>query len=250
MKLTPYVSALLLCATLFTSCKKDKDPEEIKKEEDITLNKPHLNQSLKYETLVDIDGNKYATIQIGTQTWMAENLKTSKYNDGTTIPNVTNSNTWANLTSGAYAIYENNSVHDAIYGKLYNWYAVNTRKLCPKGWHVPTESEWLQLTTHLGSSAGSKLKSTGNRTDGTGLWTRSSSGDAEGSNESGFTGIPGGFRNYSGAFTTMSSIGFWWSVTSVDTYYVWSRGLVHFSDSVTRDEVSKEVGLSCRCIKD
>lgn len=87
----------MLCISLFTSCKKDNEPEI--KEEDITLNKPHLNQNLKYGILTDIDGNKYATIQIGTQTWMAENLKTSKYNDGITIPNVTDRNTWTNLTS-------------------------------------------------------------------------------------------------------------------------------------------------------
>lgn len=244
MKLTPYISILILCVSIFTSCKKDKDPEEIKKEEDITLNKPHLNQSLKYGTVADIDGNKYATIQIGTQTWMAENLKTTRYNDGTAIPNVVDGNTWKNLTSGAYAVYDNNSAHDVTYGKLYNWYAVNTGKLCPKGWHMPTLAEWEALRDYLGwSSAGGKLKST------ISLWKSPNTGAT---NSSGFSAIPAGCR-YDAFYLGINETAYMWSAektSSVDanivfTIYDSERFIV--GDFAYR---SQNNGYSCRCLKD
>jgi len=244
MKLTLYISALILCVSFFTSCKKDKELEETPKEEDIKLNKPHLNQNLKYGTVADIDGNKYATIQIGTQTWIAENLKTSRYNDGTAIPNVTNETQWNNLSSGAYAVYDNNTVHDDTYGKLYNWYAVNTGKLCPKGWHVPTLAEWEALRDYLGwDSAGGKLKSTSS------LWKAPNTGAT---NSSGFSAIPGGKRAY-GIYMMMNDYSFFWSSESSSiqkSYYAFAvydyEGFVlgDFADS------EKNYGHSCRCLKD
>src|ERR1035437_3093980 len=134
---------IVLSAVLFTGCSKKDDP----------LNQEN-NQNTS--TVTDKDGNVYHTVTIGTQTWMVENLKTTKYNDGTAIPNVTSVTGWRNLTTGAYCNYENDIANGTKYGHLYNWYAVNTGKLAPKGWHVPTDAEWQTLGNyvkiHLGSS--------------------------------------------------------------------------------------------------
>ena len=100
----------------------------------------------------DIDGNKYKTIKIGTQIWMAENLKTTHFNDGTSIVQIDKYDDWKGLISPAYCWYANDSTNKEVYGALYNWYAVNTKKLCPKGWHVPTDEEWKQLEICLGMS--------------------------------------------------------------------------------------------------
>lgn len=208
---------------------------------------PYLNPALTYGSVTDIDGNKYATIKIGTQTWMAENLKTTRYNDGTTIPNVTDNNAWYNLTTGAWSYYDNNSSYNTTYGKLYNWYAVNTGKLCPQGWRVPTDADWSQLTTYLGSNAGGKLKATGITNSGTGLWKSPNSGAT---NESGFTGLPGGNRYFDGTFYGIGGDGYWWSSTEGSTYDAWTRGLYDSSSSVYRLNFSKERGFSCRCLRD
>ncbi|MCB9075004.1 MAG: fibrobacter succinogenes major paralogous domain-containing protein [Chitinophagales bacterium] len=221
---------------------------------------PYLNPSLTYGSVTDIEGNKYATIQIGYQIWMAENLRTTKYNDGTAIPNVTDNTAWKNLTTGAYTVYNFSPENEAIYGKLYNWYAVNTGKLCPQGWHIPTEAEWTQLNTYLGSNAGKKMKSTGYKIDSTGLWEYG--GNYEGTNESGFTGLPGGYRSNSGSFYLNGSYGFFWSSTEtgnknnskwlrlssgqnsapIGTADGWSNG--------GSSSYNQRDGYSCRCVKD
>jgi len=108
-----------------------------------------FNPNITYGSMTDIDGNTYKTVTIGTQTWMAENLKVTKYNDGTNIPNVTDDTEWGNLTTGAYCNYNNDQSNVATYGRLYNWYAVNTGKLCPTGWHVPSDAEWTTLEDYL-----------------------------------------------------------------------------------------------------
>jgi uncharacterized protein (TIGR02145 family) len=208
---------------------------------------PYLNPNLTYGSVTDIDGNKYATIQIGFQTWMAENLKTSKYNDGSAIPNITDNSVWSNLSTGAYSVYNYSPENEAIYGKLYNWYAVNTGKLCPQGWRVPTDADWSQLTTYLGSNAGGKMKATGNTTSGTGLWNSPNSGAT---NESGFTGLPGGERNNDGTFYDVDSYGYWWSSTEDDASDAWSRFLVYDNSAVGRDYGNKRDGFSCRCLRD
>lgn len=118
---------------------------------------------VEHAELTDIDGNEYHTIEIDTIVWMAENLKTTRYNDGTTIPHVTDPVEWAGLDTPALCFYGNEDYYNKnIYGGLYNWYAVNSGKLCPSGWHVPTDDEWNALTGFLGgeSVAGSKLKDT------------------------------------------------------------------------------------------
>ena len=123
-------------------------------------------------TVTDIDGNVYHTVTIGTQTWMVENLKTTKYNDGTAIPLVTDSTAWLNLTTPGYCWYNNDAAtYKNTYGALYNWFTVNTSKLAPSGWHVPTDAEWTTLITYLGGEtvAGGQMKSTGTIELGTGL---------------------------------------------------------------------------------
>lgn len=145
-------------------------------------------------TVTDIDGNVYQTVTIGTQVWMKENLKTTRYKDGTAIPNVTDNMQWDNLSSGAYCIYDNNAANNTTYGKLYNWYAVNTGKLAPAGWHVPTDAEWTTLTDYLGGDdiAGDKMRDTTFT-----LWEYYDGFTS--TNSSGFTALPAGFRNSSSA---------------------------------------------------
>lgn len=237
----PKMTIILLMLFIMTgnilSCKKDKEEDS-----NPSKNNPYLNPDLKYGSVTDIDGNVYPTIQIGTQVWMAENLKVTKYNDGTVIPNIVDS-AWANLTPGVY----NDPAHDAIYGKLYNWYAVSTGKLCPKGWHIPTDTEWAQLETFLGTNAGGKMKATGNSTAGTGLWA---SPNAGATNESGFTGLPGGL-SVSGNILDIGNGGYWWSSTELHIsfayYYLLSSA---DADVYSYYEGFKPDGRSCRCMKD
>ncbi|MCO5234002.1 MAG: fibrobacter succinogenes major paralogous domain-containing protein [Chitinophagales bacterium] len=225
-----------------SACKKDKSPEGI------TINNPYLNPSLTYGNVTDIDGNKYATIQIGNQVWMADNLRTTRYNDGTPVPNITNNSEWSKLTTGAYVYYNNDASHNATYGKLYNWYAVNTGKLCPQGWHVPTDTEWTQMSTYLGTNVGGKLKATGNTADGTGLWILPNSGAT---NESGFTGLPGGYRgSLDGKYNNMGNNGYWWSSTEYTTGLAWGRDLDYSNSTVGRNDDHKRGGFSCRCVRD
>ncbi|MBK9327803.1 MAG: fibrobacter succinogenes major paralogous domain-containing protein [Sphingobacteriales bacterium] len=137
-------------------------------------------------TVTDIDGNVYNVVKIGNQCWMKENLKTTRYNDGSAIPTGLSNTAWEATTNGAYAIYDNNAANNTTYGKLYNWYAVNTGKLAPAGWHVPTDAEWTTLTTYLGGVrvAGGPMKATT-------LWASPNVGAT---NSSGFTGLPAGYR--------------------------------------------------------
>jgi uncharacterized protein (TIGR02145 family) len=147
------------------------------------------NMSFKtLQALTDKDGNFYDTLTIGTQSWMTENLKTSRYNDSTLIPHVTENTEWIDLITPGFCWYENNFNNKAIYGNLYNWYTVATTKLCPSGWHVPSDAEWLTLIDYLGgeSVAGGKLKEIGNS-----HWISPNTGAT---NESGFTSLPSGNR--------------------------------------------------------
>lgn len=144
--------------------------------------------------VVDAGGNVYTTVIIGNQEWFTENLRTTKYNNGTPIPNITSNSEWGNLTTGAYAWYDNDeATYKYAQGALYNWYAVETGNLCAAGWHVPTDAEWTTLTDYLGgaSVAGGKLKATGTIEAETGLWHDPNTGAT---NETGFTALPGGGR--------------------------------------------------------
>ncbi len=198
----------------------------------------------------DIDGNLYKAVIIGTQTWMAENLITTRLNDGTPIPNVADDSEWRNLSSPAYCWYSSDSVADgSIYGPLYNWYTVNTGKLCPAGWHVPTDTEWTTLSDYLGGTAvaGGKLKATGTIQDGDGLWFSPNNGAT---NETGFAALPGGHRTSYGEFFTAMLFGYWWSATEYETNIVWCRYIHYYFSDLSTESYPRAYGLSVRCVKD
>ena len=185
---------------------------------------------------------------------MVENLKTIKYNDGTAIPLVTNNTTWGNLTTPGFCWYNNDSAtNKTIYGALYNWFAVHTGRLCPTGWHVPTDADWSTLIVYLGgvNVAGGKMKSTGTIGDGTGLWQDPNTGAT---NESGFTALPGGERTLGGAFLGIGTGGAWWSSSIGDIagdtdyrYLEYDYNIVYFM-GVGGDFLME--GHSVRCLRD
>jgi uncharacterized protein (TIGR02145 family) len=192
----------------------------------------------------DIDGNTYHTVIIGTQTWMVENLKTTKYNDGTLISLVSDDNEWSNLNTGAYCWYDSDSSANAeTFGALYNWTAAHSSKLAPSGWHVATDQDWTTLTTYLGgeSVAGGKLKE-----KGTHNWLSPNTGAT---NEVGFSAVPAGYRSTDGTFTDLGVSGDWWTSTTVNDMNAWFRGVGNNLTNVSRVELSKKLGLSVRCLK-
>jgi uncharacterized protein (TIGR02145 family) len=195
-------------------------------------------------TVTDIDGNIYHTVTIGTRVWMVENLKTTKYNDGTSIPLVTDGAAWSNLTNPGYCWYNNDAANKNTYGALYNWFTVNTGILAPTGWHIPSDAEWTTLTTYLGgeSAAGSKLKETG-----TTHWQSPNTGAT---NETGFTALPGGTRGIIGAFGAIGSFGHWWGSTEGNTSNAWERSMKYSDSGVGRYGVDKSNGFSVRCTRD
>jgi uncharacterized protein (TIGR02145 family) len=196
-------------------------------------------------TVTDYDGNVYNTVTIGTQIWMASNLKTTKYNDGTTIPLVTDNGTWAGLTTPAYCWYNNDATtNEATYGALYNWYAINTGKLCPTGWHVSTDAEWTTLSTYLGgeSTAGGALKETGT--------THWSSPNTGATNSTGFTGVPGGSRMNNGTFVNIGTMDQIWTATETSASVAAFRFLYYSNASVNWSSNYEQMGLSVRCVKD
>jgi uncharacterized protein (TIGR02145 family) len=196
--------------------------------------------------MTDIDGNVYKTVYIGNQLWMAENLKTRHYRDGTAIPSAPlTSSEWLGLKTGALCYYDNDELTNKnIYGPLYNWYAVaDERTLCPSGWHVPTNDEYLELRDYLGglTIAGAKMKETVS-----GLWSPPNTGA---DNSSGFTALPGGDRD-EGAFGSIGNGTGWWSSTAVDEENAWSHYLYYSSTSFFPSPDEKVSGCSIRCIKD
>jgi len=196
-------------------------------------------------TVTDIDGNMYHTVTIGTQVWLVENLKTTKYRNGDPIPNVTANSSWATLATGAYCWYINDVENKATYGALYNWYAVaDNRHLAPTGWHVPTDAEWTTLTDYVGAGvAGGKLKETG-----TSHWITPNEGAI---NSNGFTALPGGYRGYNdGTFYSVGYFGFWWNSTVYDALDVLSRGIANDTGNDFGYHGNKKYGMSVRCVKD
>jgi uncharacterized protein (TIGR02145 family) len=206
--------------------------------------------SCKKEDLLikDIDGNVYHTVTIGSQVWMKENLNTTRYRNGdligTTSPatlDLTNENApeyqWA---------YDSSESNATAYGRLYTWYTVaDSRKICPADWHVPSDEDWKALTTYLGTDYfywGGKLKETG-----TTHWRSPNEGAT---NESGFTGLPGGERFYKGRFEVIGDMGFWWSATESDSENAFYRGLQYISPNLIGVVYKKRDGYSVRCIKD
>jgi uncharacterized protein (TIGR02145 family) len=199
--------------------------------------------------VTDIDGNQYLTVTIDTQTWMREDLRVTKYRNGDPVPEVLLNSDWTGLSTGAWSWNDHNPEKDIPFGKLYNWYAVNdSRGLCPSGWHVPPDAEWTTLTNFLGgiSVAGGKMKTKGTIQAGTGYWEDPNTGAT---NESGFTGLPGGFRGPDGTFNNLGLNGNWWSSTEFGDN-AWYRILPNSYDLIFRSSSDKRLGSSVRCVRD
>ena len=195
------------------------------------------------------DGEVYKTITIGGNEWMAENLRATRYNNGDVIPQLEDANTWIDASGGAWCSYDNNPENDVIYGKLYNWYAVNDeRGLAPEGWRVPTNEDWIILEDLAGGEiiAGGKLKATGTIEAGTGLWHDPNTGAT---NETGFTALPGGYRFDYGLFHYIGDNGRWWSATEYNDDYAWNRYINYNGNSVYKRYNDKECGFSVRCLR-
>ena len=212
-------------------------------------------------TVADIDGNVYNLISIGSQCWMKENLRVSKYRNGDSIPNHRDDSTLQENTQGSFSPYENFSPHSAVYGNLYNGYAVaDPRGLCPAGWHVPTEADWTALVKTLDPNAytsddsttqsqvaGGFMKSTGTYQAGTGLWFDPNTGAT---NSSGFTALPGGYRFYGNNFYALGISGFWWTSTPDSVDRAWFRTIFNEEANVYRSIANKKAAFSVRCVRD
>ncbi|OFX89191.1 MAG: hypothetical protein A2X00_16510 [Bacteroidetes bacterium GWE2_32_14] len=195
-------------------------------------------------SVVDADANNYQTIGIGYQCWMTQNLKTTKYNDGTNITLVNNDSIWNTLTSGGYCFYDTNATYKNTYGALYNWYAVNTNKLCPTGWHVPTESDYDTLISYLGGATevGKKLKEAGT--------THWKTPNTDATDEFDFTALPGGKRDPDGLFDFMTIEGDWWLSNEYSTKFSNYFYMMYNYNNSFKAYTNKTYGLSVRCIKD
>lgn len=232
------ITIILITIFLLVNCGNDAitvDPE------------PFVDHTGEVGTVTDIDGNVYATIGIGGQIWMAENLKVNRYRNGESIPSVTDYSTWQGLTFGANCSYNNDPSNKNTYGLMYNWFAVSDpRGLAPDGWHVPSDDEWDVLINWLGGKdiAGSKLKESG-----TNHWNVPNS---DATNESGFSALPGGWRINLGNYFDINVKAYFWTSTplSVMPSYVYSNVLCTDSTNVVSLATIKQNGLSVRCVKD
>jgi uncharacterized protein (TIGR02145 family) len=234
----------------------------------------HSCQKIDYNgqigSVSDVDGNSYTTVVIRNQVWMTENLRTTKYNDGTEIPLVTDPTEWAALTTGAYGDYGDNPSYSFTSGKLYNWYVVDNnaatkvasnggKNVCPTGWHVPSDAEWTILVNYLiangynwdASSAGNKIGKSLAATSG---WTAYDTlgtvgNDQTSNNTSGFNAIPGGYRLNNGTYSNIGSYSGWWSSTAYSSSDAYGRGMYYISSSLGRNVINRRYGFSVRCIK-
>jgi len=214
----------------------------------------HLKAQLEEKgTVTDIDNNVYKTVAIGKYKWMAENLKTSRFNDGAEIPLVTGSINWSVLDKAAYCWYDDDKANSFIYGALYNFFAVNTGKLCPKGWRVPSDEEWKYLEGYVdslykigdpiwdesrirGYNAGTRLKAISG-------WKLGGNG----SDDFGFSALPGGERLTS-FNNSKGSCGFWWTCTEFEQSSAWYRCIIYSLSEISRGPHPKRMGFSVRCI--
>ncbi|HEX2393949.1 MAG TPA: fibrobacter succinogenes major paralogous domain-containing protein [Bacteroidales bacterium] len=238
---------ILLCCVLsfvFISCdKRGKD-----KDDDNNTTGIIFNADKTYGTVTDVDGNTYKTIQIGTQIWMAENLKTEHYANGDAITYITDFDMWENILEGAWTYYNDNENMNKDYGKLYNWYSVeDSRNICPSGWHIPDDPEWEALLSNLGGYlvAGAKIKETGLNHF---AYTNEGS-----TNESGFTALPGGMKDFGSISFDLGLSGYWWSSTNANDYYDLDAYYYYIGrdvDPVLNGTGDKNNGISCRCVKD
>jgi uncharacterized protein (TIGR02145 family) len=215
--------------------------------------------------VTDADGNVYQSVRIGSQVWTVEDLRTTKYSDGTAIPGPTfTTSQWSDLTTPAYCWYEDSTgaAYRQKWGALYNWYAVNTGKLAPEGWRVPTDADWTTLENYLiangynwdGTTTENKIgKSMAARTDWP-SFTKARAGtignDLGKNNASGFSALPGGYRTNDGNFYTIRDYGYWWSATEYDASGAWDRNLRCLIERLLRYDTNKSCGFSVRLLRD
>ena len=223
--------ALALAVGLLAGCKKDKE---------VPTPAPTV------PVMTDIDGNVYPTITVGGMVWTSENLRTTRYKDGSTIATGLTDAAWGGTTTtniGAYAVYNDVAANNPVYGKLYNWAAVNTGRLAPAGWHVPSQAEWNTLVSALGgfSVAGGKLKST------SALWNAPNIGA---NNSSGFGGLPGGYRGTSGNYAAQGNTGYWWASSERNSTQGDYASLDNSFASSFSNGATKSFGYSVRCVRD
>lgn len=228
-----FALSLGLCLVFLTSCEC---------EEDITTDK-----------VVDIDGNIYYAVTIGNQTWLNKNLNVTHYRNNDPIPYVTDNSLWSGLSYGAYSEWDNSIFYQTAYGLLYNWYAINdTRGVCPTGWHVPTDAEWYTLENYIdptvndplsvnwrGTNVGTKLKATTGWID-----------NGSGTDEYGFSGLPGGYRKYDGTYWFLGHYAYWWTSDENSSTEAWKRSIFNEDYTSNRNANAKTCGFSIRCIKD
>ncbi len=208
------------------------------------------------DPVTDIDGNVYKTVRIGDQVWMAENLRVTRYNSGDTISFDLNDTEWENTVIGAYAIHPHDDLPGfssfeemvSAYGKLYNWYAVETGKLCMDGWRVPGVDDWMKLIDNLGGKekAGGKLKATGTLQGEDGLWGEPNRGAT---NETGFSAFPGGSRLSMGRYSNIGKVGIWWCINEDTSNYAWYASTNNSYGNVHLYKLIKNTGFSVRCIR-
>ncbi len=245
MRLKLFIKIFLGCFlfSIFLSCEKDPTSSEDE------------------NTVTDIDGNKYETVKIGDQWWMAENLKVTHYRNGDPIPNVTDDDQWENLDeneTGAYCAYNNSESNADTYGYLYNWYAVDDSSgLAPEGWHVPSDAEWKQLEMYLGMSQseadddGWRGTNEGSQLAGQAdLWEDGALEENAEFGTSGFNALPGGYRGHDGYFGSMGSDAGFWSSTESNGYSAWYRRLSYFGSEVSRGNYYERAGFSVRLVRD
>jgi len=234
------IFSIMLCSALLlvilNACKKDKTDDE--------------NKNPAPTSVTDVEGNVYPAVTIGTQTWMAVNLKTTKYKNGTAIPHVTDQSAWNDLESPAYCMHENNSANLNQYGLLYNYYAVATGNLCPTGWRMPTDADWYTLENHIdpsinnpnatndrGVDAGRKLKANNG-------WNQ----NGNGTDTYGFTALPGGTRSLLGSFHYIGDYGYWWTSSTFNDFNAHGRSMFWNNHKIRRDNFPKNNAFSVRCI--
>lgn len=246
MKNLKLILFILSCMIIF-SCKKD--------------------ESNNTSTLTDIDGNTYNTVTLGSQVWMKENLKTRNYNNGTPITIVTDSSSWMSLSTEAWCYYKNDATNNNVYGKIYNWYAVGTGILCPKGWHVPSDDEWSTLEIYLenhefnydGTIDTDNDRFSNNKISkslaATTLWSNCAEVGTIGyslatNNSTGFSALPGGYRGNLGLFYNELLSSCWWTSTVYGTTYASYRNLYYNSTTMGKNQYYKQAGFYVRCLKD
>jgi len=284
-----FCAFLAVMILMFTNCKKDSSDDVVPSSNETTQTDDSSKTSNTQNTtsgsddtnsvnnttiptsVTDADGNTYATVVIGDQVWLAENLKATKYNDGTDIPKIENSDEWVKDSTGAYCVYDNDENNAETYGKLYNWYAVSGGKLCPSGWHVSTDDDWIKLTRYLSENG---YAYDGTNRDGTETnfqatekvaksiastsgWDKSDKKGAVGNdlslnNKSGFTGVPNGYRNDMGSFGRGGYYAYWWTNTVLedDSTVVYTYNISNNFSGLLQGNSYKYKGYAVRCVRD